>query len=525
MQDSMHVRLGLVLLAGILAGMVSCSQGPDRAAGDTEQASSKKPDPGNVSASASRAGDAKETEETRAEHRLLDLVNTPWVGDLNGMLERRLIRVLILPSRTMYFLDQGRPKGIAAEYRDAFERFVNTRFPPRAKHLKTNVVLVPTSRRHIVQDLLDGHGDIAASHLTITPGREAQVDFSVPTTVEKIDEVAVTGPSSPKLTSLDDLAGKEVVARKSSSYWEHLQHLNKRFAAEGKKSIRVVPAPEELQDEDLMEMVNAGLLQIIVVDDYRAKLWAKILPAITPHPEIVVNSGGQFGWMMRKGSPLLEKAVNAFVESHRSGTSFGNSVVRRYLGSTTFVKNATSPAEVRKFDALVGLFRRYGDRYNLDHLLLMAQGYQESRLDQQARSRSGAVGIMQVRLSTGKELKVGDVRQLEPNVHAGAKYIRSIIDAYFADDAVDDLNKTLFAFAAFNAGPDRIRRLRGATRERRLDPNVWFGNVELVAAQKLGPQPVAYVSNIFKYYVAFKLLEQHREAQRRVKKEFQGSKQ
>jgi membrane-bound lytic murein transglycosylase MltF len=229
--------------------------------------------------------------------------------------------------------------------------------------------------------------------------------------------------------------------------------------------------------------------------------------------------------MMRKGSPLLEKTVNAFIESHRSGTAFGNSVIRRYLGSTTFVKNATSPAEVRKFDAVVGLFRRYGERYNLDPLLLMAQGYQESRLDQRARSRSGAVGIMQVRLSTGRELKVGDVRQLEPNVHAGAKYIRSTIDAYFADDAADDLNKTLFAFAAYNAGPDRIRRLRGATRERRLDPNIWFDNVELVAAQKVGAEPVTYVSNIFKYYVAFKLLEQHREVQRRAKEAFQGSKQ
>jgi membrane-bound lytic murein transglycosylase MltF len=314
-----------------------------------------------------------------------------------------------------------------------------------------------------------------------------------------------------------------VLVRRSSSYWEHLQHLNERFAADGRKPISVVPAPEELQDEDLMEMVNAGLVEIIVVDDYKAKLWARILPDITLHPEILVHSGGQYGWMMRKGSPLLEKAINAFIEGHRSGTSFGNTVIRRYLGSTKFVKGATSPAEVRKFDAVVDLFRRYGERYDVDPLLLMAQGYQESRLDQQARSRRGAVGIMQVLPSTGRELKVGDIRQVEPNVHAGAKYIRSIIDTYFADDAVDDLNKTLFAFAAYNAGPNRIRRLRDVTRERRLDPDIWFGNVELVVAQKVGAEPVTYVSNIFKYYVAFKLLERHREAQRRAREAFEGS--
>jgi ABC-type amino acid transport substrate-binding protein len=185
MQDSMHLRAGLVLLVITLVGTVSCSRRGERTA-EAEQALSETARPGRVLASAGKAEDA---EEKHAEHRLLDLVNTPWVVDLDGMLERRLIGVLILPSRTMYFLDKGKPTGLAVEYRDAFERFVNKRFPPRAKHLKTNVVLVPTSRRHILQDLLDGHGDIAASHLTITPGREAQVDFSVPTS-EKVDEMS-----------------------------------------------------------------------------------------------------------------------------------------------------------------------------------------------------------------------------------------------------------------------------------------------------------------------------------------------
>jgi membrane-bound lytic murein transglycosylase MltF len=517
----MRWLLGMVLFGALLIGMASCPGHRERTA-ETEKAPPEEARPGRVSASATETEHVENTAETRPEHRLLDLVQTPWVGGLDGMLERRLIRVLIIPSRTMYFLERGKPSGLAAEYRDAFETFINKRFPPKARHLKTNVVLVPTTRDDLLPALLDGRGDIAASHLTITRGRKAEVDFSVPTS-DQVDEIVVTGPSSPTLTSMDDLAGKEVLARQSSSYWEHLQHLNERFASEGKKPISLVPAPEELQDEDLMEMVNAGLLETIVVDDYKAALWAKILPKIELHPEIVISSGGQFGWMMRKGSPLLEKTVNAFIERHRSGTSFGNTVIRRYLGSTKFVKDATSPTEVKKFDAVLGLFRRYGDRYRLDPLLLMAQGYQESRLNQRARSRGGAVGIMQVRPSTARELKVGDVHQLEPNVHAGVKYIRVIIDTYFADDAVDDLNKTLFAFAAYNAGPNRIRRLRSATRERKLDPDTWFGNVELVVAQRVGAEPVTYVSNIFKYYVAFKLMERHREAQRRAREKFEES--
>jgi membrane-bound lytic murein transglycosylase MltF len=521
MQDNTRPLAELALIIVLLVGMASCTP-PGEPTAVTEETLSEEARSGRESGVGSGTDGADETADRRAEHRLLDLVHAPWVGDLDGMLERRLIRVLILPSSTMYFLERGKPMGIVAEFQAAFEAFINKRFPPQSRHLKTSVVVVPTSRDDLMPALVDGRGDIAASSLTITPGREARVDFSEPVAGE-IKEIVVTGPSSPTLVGLDDLAGREVLARRSSSYWEHLEELNERFGAEGKKPVMLVPAPEQLQDEDLMEMVSAGLVAIIVVDDFKAELWAQVLPDLTLHSDIVIKSGGRFGWMMRKESPLLQKTINAFINEHKAGTSFGNTVIRRYLGSTRFVKGATSPGEVRKFDAVVDVFRRYGERYDLDPLLLMAQGYQESGLDQGARSSSGAVGIMQVLPSTGKELNVGDIRQLEPNIHAGTKYIRRIIDTYFADDVFDDLNKMLFAFAAYNAGPNRIGRLRKTARERGLDAVTWFGNVELVVAEKVGAEPVAYVSNIFKYYVAFKLLEQDREAQQRAKESFQKS--
>ena len=270
--------------------------------------------------------------------------------------------------------------------------------------------------------------------------------------------------------------------------------LNARLAAAGKELVKLAPAPEQLQDEDLLEMVNAGLADIVVVDDYKAELWAKVLPDIRLHPTITVNSGGRFGWMMRANSPVLKKTVNAFLRTHKAGTVFGNTVIERYRGSSAFVRRATAPKELAKFDQLVELFRRYEDRCRLDYLLLMAQGYQESRLDQAARSAAGAVGIMQVLPSTGAAMQVGDVRQLEANVHAGAKYLRFLIDHYFSDDDLDDLNQALFAFAAYNAGPKRIQDMRELTAARRLDPNTWFGNVELIAAEQIGAETVRYVS-------------------------------
>jgi len=458
----------------------------------------------------------------RADHPLLDLVHAAWTGDLDGMLERRLLRALIVPSRTMYFFEKGEPKGMAAEYQVALEAYINKRFPPRTKHLKTNVVLVPTPRVDLIPALLEGRGDVAAANLTITAGREELIDFTAPTAAG-VNEIVITGPSSPAFSALDDLAGNDIAARRSSSYWEHLQGLNKRFKAEGKKQIRLVPVPEELEDEDLMEMVHAGLLQTIVADDYKGALWSSILPNIELHPDLVVHSGGQFAWMIRKNSPGLKTALDAFIEGHKSGTSFGNTVIRRYTGSTKFVKPATSAAELAKFDAVIDLFRRYSDQYDLDPLLLVAQGYQESGLEQRRRSRAGAVGIMQVLPSTAEELGVGDVHQLEPNIHAGAKYIRQIIDTHFTDASINALNKTLFAFAAYNAGPYRVSRLRATTRERGLNPDEWFDNVEFLVAETVGAETTRYVSNIFKYYVAFKLIEQHREAKGQAKEAFTPS--
>jgi membrane-bound lytic murein transglycosylase MltF len=193
---------------------------------------------------------------------------------------------------------------------------------------------------------------------------------------------------------------------------------------------------------------------------------------------------------------------------------FGNTLLKRYLQNVKYVKEATDDAELRKFEQTVALFRRYSGQYDMDYLLMMAQGYQESRLDQNARSHVGAVGVMQVMPATGQELKVGDIAQIEPNIHAGVKYIRHVIDTFYAREPMSPLDRTLFAFASYNAGPGRLQSLRREAAKRGLDPNVWFHNVEYVAAEKVGQETVTYVSNIYKYYVAYTLVTDA-EAQRR----------
>ncbi|MFM2029430.1 MAG: hypothetical protein RL517_621, partial [Pseudomonadota bacterium] len=224
------------------------------------------------------------------------------------------------------------------------------------------------------------------------------------------------------------------------------------------------------------------------------------------HENLVLHDDGEIAFAFRKKSPELKKALDVFSEKNKIGSSFGNQKLQSYLKSIKWVNNATDPKELKKFHALANLFQKYGNEYRIDWLLMTAQGYQESGLDQNKRSKVGAIGVMQIMPATGKELKVGDIGRVENNINGGVKYIRYLIEQYYNKKEITDLNKVLFAFAAYNAGPTRVQQLRNEAEKRGLNPNVWFDNVERIAAERIGRETVQYVSNIYKYAVAYKLV-------------------
>ena len=452
-------------------------------------------------------------------HHELQVGTRQWKGDLAEMEKRRIIRALVPYSKTFYYVENGRPRGFSYDVFTALEEDLNRKL--KTKTLKVRVLFLPVGRDEIVSRLVDGWGDVIFADLTVTPERQKVADFSTPM-YTGIKEIVVTGPGGPQIGAIDDLSGKEVFVRKATSYYEHLQELNGKLAGAGKAPVTIREAPDDLEAEDILEMVNAGLVGATIVDRYKAVMWARVFKDLDLHNDAALHSGTENAFMIRKGSPQLKKALDEFVKAHGQGTMFGNSIVKRYVKDPKFVKNALGDDERRRFGATLELFRKYGDRYDIDHLLMMAQGFQESGLDQNAKSAVGAIGVMQVMPATGKELKVGDITQMDSNIHAGVKYVRFMIDQYFKDEPMTPLNKGLFAFAAYNCGPGRVASLRREAAKRGLDPNRWFNNVELVAADKIGPETVTYVSNIYKYYTAYKLLvaqeEERRKARESVKK-------
>ncbi len=425
-------------------------------------------------------------------------------GDLDAMVKRGSIRALVLYSRSGFFYVNGQPEGIYYEALQYFEQFVNRRLPA-GQHVQ--VTFIPVRPDQLEAALTEGVGDLIAYGLVVTPEREQRVAFSTPIQTD-VKQIVVTRKDFGPLSSLEQLGGKKVFVNPLTTYYDNLEKVNESLRKQGKPEILIEKADKSLIDEDLLEMVNAGILPATVTLAERADLWASVFAGIIPQPKLVVGTEGNLAFAMRKNNPQLKQLVDEFVKTHAMGTSFGNTLWRRYLQSDQWIKNPTTAAELKKFEETVDFFKKYSSQYGFDYLMVVAQGYQESMLNQAARSPGGAVGIMQVRPSTAANppVSIPDIYTAENNIHAGVKLLNSIATDYFSDPKIDSANRLLLTFAAYNCGPNRIAELRKKAPSQGLNPNVWFGNVELLVDQSVGPVTVQYVSNIYKYYVAYQLV-------------------
>ncbi len=420
------------------------------------------------------------------------------------MREANVLRALVTHSKTFYFFDGATQRGLSHDALVEFEKFLNKEL--KTKTIKMRVVFIPVTRDQLLPALEAGYGDVAVANLTVTSEREQRVAFSRPI-YRNVREIAVTGAHADPVSSRDQLAGRIIHTRGSSSYFESLSTLNAEFEQRGLTPMNIVEVDEHLEDEDLLEMVNAGLIDTIVMDSHKAQFWEQIFENIRVHEDVELREGGAIAWAMRKDTPELKAMVDKFLRRNGEGTLLGNMLLKRYLDDNTYIRNHLASPEMQKFNETAHLFQKYAAQYDFDWLMVMSQAYQESRLDNSARSHTGAIGIMQMLPSTAADKNVGipDISGLEDNIHAGNKYLRFIRDRYFEKEPMSDLNKTLFSFAAYNAGPARVARLRREAERQGLDPNVWFDNVEVIAAKRIGRETVQYVSNIYKYWVAYRL--------------------
>jgi membrane-bound lytic murein transglycosylase MltF len=456
-------------------------------------------------------------EKNSISHQLDSHLSEKYKDDLDGLMAKRYIRVLTTLNKTNFFLHKGKPFGYEYALLREYEKFLNEGV--KRRELRVVVEFIPVSRDRLISGLVEGYGDIAAAGLTITKERLKQVDFTIPYWFG-IDEVLVTHKRVKPPQILEDLSGQRIYVRRSSSYYESLMELNRSLKKQRKPPVKIVIADENLETEDILELVNAGVIEMTVSDSHIATIWSGLLKNLVVHEEIKLRSDSKIAWMVRKNNPQLKASLNKFLKKHRKGTRLGNIYFQRYYEKNPWIKNPLGREDKKKLDQYRSLFQKYAKQYGFDWLLIMAMAYQESRLDNSKKSRSGAVGIMQVRPETAKDKNIGirNVHLLENNIHAGVKYLAFLRDRYFKDEAIRQRDRVRLALASYNAGPAKIRRARRLAQVKGLNPNRWFRNVELATLQSVGREPVRYVSNINKYYVTYQLAEETADIREKAKK-------
>jgi membrane-bound lytic murein transglycosylase MltF len=419
-----------------------------------------------------------------------------WTGDFDGMLERRHVRILVPYSRTLYYGEKGREHGLTADLARDFEKYLNQKHAKELAGRRITVSIIPTTRDGLLSGLTDGRGDIAGGNLTATKTRMEAADFVAPVERDPALELLISGPSSPAVASVDDLSGKKVNVRQASSYFESLNALNDKFRAAGKPPIEIVPMPDALEDEDVLEMLNAGLFDFTVVDSWKAKLWAQTAPKIKVHEDVVLRSGGTIGWAIRKNSPKLQAEIEGFYKNASQQGLIEARLANYQARLKEIASTYTGPAS-RRFDQTLAIFRTYGKQYSFDPLMMAVDGYQESQAKQSAASGTAAA-------ATPDAPPTSD--QLAQDVKARTQYIADLMAKNFADAKFSETDRTLFAFASYKSGADNITRMRKEAEKRGLDPNVWFNNVEVVTTENFGMLSTGYVRNILKYNEAYKII-------------------
>ena len=398
----------------------------------------------------------------------------PWTTDFSWSGSRHVGRVLVPFSRIYYWVDRTEQAGVAYEFMRAFGAELYAQTPWWSG--TPTIVMIPTRHERLMADLASGAGDIAYGGITVTTMRGEQVAFSQPTNTG-IRDIIVTGPTAKAIATMDDLSGLSIVLRHSSGEFAALELLNQRLVQASRAPARIILADDLLEDEDLLQMVDAGIFPATVVKDYVAMMLAQVYERLKVRTDLVVQDHVTTAIAIRKSAPLLQSLVDAFVVGHGAvSTNYGDALLAKHFGTAERLRNPTSDEELQKFREASTRLRQYGATYDLDWLLVSARAYEDTRLN-----------------------ALTDVQET-------VKEMRSIIDQYYRNEPMDMLNKALFSLAAHDAGPTVIADLRARTKAAGLDPNLWFYNVEVIAAHRLGRKTVDYVGNIYKYYVAYKAM-------------------
>jgi membrane-bound lytic murein transglycosylase MltF len=428
-----------------------------------------------------------------------------WSGSYSEMLKRGLIRVAVPYDRTIYVNDKGMQRGMSVDVTRALTQWINDKYISQLAGKKITIKLVPCPKDQLLSTLTSGQADMVIGDLGLHESIPNAKDYLVSHASKLENEVLVTGPSSPSVTTFSDLSGHTVYGSRNTNFHTTLRGLNKELQKAGKPVVSLISPLGDLDDEDLLEMLDAGLIPFVIVSDWKAKLWQPIYTKNVVHHDLSAQDAGWIGWAVRVSNQDLHDDLQAFYLSDSATQAINAFRQQDYKQHLRGLKDPIEKTAWARFESMQPLFNQYGAEYKLNPLFIAALGFQETLLNQNAVSGVGALGVMQLMPATGASLNVGDIHLLGPNIHAGAKYMDQLINKNFPNIQFQSYNRSLFAVASYNIGPNNVAKARVLALQAGFDPNQWFQNVEFIAAQKMGFEPINYVRNVYKYFISYQL--------------------
>jgi membrane-bound lytic murein transglycosylase MltF len=442
-------------------------------------------------------------------HPLAGHLDDVYFADLPEIIDRRYIRVLTSDNSFDYFIDRGHAGGFQYEMVKAFVEHLNKKYQKRGE-LKIQFELLPVPDSELIPLLIQGKGDLIAARLTVTDARSVQIAFSQP--YHDVDEVVVQRRADPELDRLEDLSGKRVTVRRSSSYHQSLERLDAKLRRDGHPPIRIDAIDQALPTEKILGLVASGVFERTIADSIVASTAAALYPELRVLSNLKLREDGQLGWATHHTAKALRDELDTFLPRYRKGSLLGNITARKYFEKLVTIRARMARDETGALSDYDATLKKYAAMYGFDWRLMAAVAYQESRFDQTSTNRSGATGLFQIKPKTAREPyinipNVAGAKNAENNVHAGIKYLAWIKGRYFDPvESMHEKDRVRMALAAYNAGPRTLINARQKARKLGLDPDRWFRNVEVAMLTMKKGEPVKYVSEINQHYLSYLLL-------------------
>lgn len=416
------------------------------------------------------------------------------------MLNLGEVRMAIPYGQISYVNAKNQIYGIAPDLANSVGDFLTTKY-----QRKVQVKIVPSPPGKLLELLDQGDADFAIDYFQEHDLQKNLGGFLVYEHPRSEKFVVVSQNNQNPIKKISDLSGQTLCVGRTTRI-SFLNRTNSELQNSGKTPIHIYQDHLVLNDKDLLQMVNDGLVDFVWVANWQAQLWKPLLPNITIHTDTAVEGGSSGDVIVSKINPDLAKDILEFAASTHLDNVLENYRQKTFIREKNVLKNPLSKNELSRFESMKMYFHRYGHEYQLDPLFLAGLGFQESLLNQNAVSPVGAIGVMQLMLETGKSMNTGNIYELEPNIHAGAKYINSLLQTTSPESTLPETERGFFAVAAYNSGANNVRKARELAVNMGLDPNQWFFNVEMASARLLGLETFLYVRNVYKYYVTYDVL-------------------